>query len=48
MSRLVWSDVQPDSWTSTQKRLLREISDTAARFGTSIDDLAPYVVRRRR
>ena len=28
-------------------RLEREIADTEARFGTSIDDLAPYIVRRR-
>lgn len=48
MSRLVWSEVQPDSWSSTQDRLYREIHDTNCRFGTSIDDLAPYVVRRRR
>jgi hypothetical protein len=48
MSRIVWSDVQPDSWERTQDRLLREVLDTNARFGTSIDDLAPYVIRRRR
>jgi hypothetical protein len=48
MSRIVWSDVQPDTWERTQDRLLREVLDTNARFGTSIDDLAPYVIRRRR
>jgi hypothetical protein len=42
MSRLTWSDVQPDAWSATQRRLLREISDTNARFGVNIDDLAPY------
>jgi hypothetical protein len=46
MSRLTWSDVMPDQWAATQQRLLREIRDTNARFGTSIEDLAPYVVRR--
>ena len=48
MSRLTWTDVQPDRWEATQERLLRDICDTRARFGDSIDDLAPYVVRRRR
>lgn len=48
MSRLVWADVQPDRWEETQRRVLREVLDTNARFGTSIDDLAPYVVRRPR
>ncbi|GAA4372274.1 type IV toxin-antitoxin system AbiEi family antitoxin domain-containing protein [Nocardioides caricicola] len=48
MSRLVWADLQPDTWEATKRRLQREIADTDARFGTSIDDLAPYVVRRRR
>ncbi|MBB6627343.1 type IV toxin-antitoxin system AbiEi family antitoxin domain-containing protein [Nocardioides sp. KIGAM211] len=45
MSRLVWADLQPDQWSRTQQRLLREIRDTDARFGTSIADLAPYVIR---
>ncbi len=31
---------------SAERRLLREYADTCARFGTDIDDLAPYVVRR--
>lgn len=48
MSRVVWADVQPDTWEGTKRRLRREISDTDMRFGTSIDDLAPYVIRRRR
>lgn len=47
MSRLTWVDVQPDRWLATQRRLLREITATKALFGTSIDDLAPYIVRRR-
>jgi hypothetical protein len=48
MSRLTWVDVQPDNWCQTQARLLREILATDALFGTSIDDLAPYRVRRPR
>ena len=42
MSRLTWTDVQADVWKATQRRLLREILDTNARFGVTIDDLAPY------
>jgi hypothetical protein len=48
MSRVVWSEVQPDAWDQTAQRLLREIRDTHARFGTDLSDLAPRVVRRRR
>jgi hypothetical protein len=48
MSRLTWSDVQPAAWEATKRRLLREISDTDARFGRSIEDLKPYLARRRR
>lgn len=48
MSRLGWADVQADRWIATQRRLLREITATNALFGTSIDDLAPYIVRRQR
>ena len=48
MSRVVWSELQPDTWEATQRRLLRETRDTHERFGTSIEDLAPYVIRRRR
>ena len=48
MSRLVWADLQPDRWAATQRRVLREILDTNARFGVRIDDLAPYVVRHPR
>ena len=31
-----------------ERRLLREFRQTCDRFGTNIDDLAPYVVRRPR
>jgi hypothetical protein len=30
----------------TKQRLLREYEATTARYGTTIDDLAPYVVQR--
>jgi hypothetical protein len=48
MSRVIWDDVQPGVWDATLERLHREITDTHARFGTSIADLAPYVIRRPR
>lgn len=48
MSRMVWADVQEDAWDRTKLRLLREITDTNARFGTAVDDLARYIIRRRR
>ena len=32
--------------TCAKQRLRREYDATTARFGTSIDDLAPYVVLR--
>lgn len=46
MSRVTWTDIQPDTWESTKARLRRECLDTNARFGTSIDDLAPYIIRK--
>lgn len=33
---------------AAERRLLRELEDTNARFGTDISDLAPYIVRWRR
>lgn len=48
MSRVTWADLQPDRWEATKRRVLREALDTNARFGTSIDDLAPYIIRRLR
>jgi hypothetical protein len=47
MSRVVWADLSSGQREVTKRRLLREILDTNARFGVSIGDLAPYVVRRR-
>ncbi|MGB0100666.1 MAG: type IV toxin-antitoxin system AbiEi family antitoxin domain-containing protein [Nocardioides sp.] len=46
MTRLSWTDVQVDVWKATQRRLLRDIRDTNARFGVNIDDLAPYRTTR--
>lgn len=47
MSRIVWSDLWGDRRTQTIARLQREYAATTARYGTTIDDLTPYVVRRR-
>ncbi len=48
MSRAVWADLMPGRREATKRRVLREYTDTCARFGTSIEDLEPYVVRRLR
>ncbi len=45
MTRLTWSDLQPDRWEATKRRVLRDYLATTARYGTSIADLAPYVIR---
>lgn len=45
MSRLVWADVWGPGRAAALERLRREVADTDARFGTSVADLAPYVVR---
>jgi hypothetical protein len=45
VSRIVWDDLWGRQREAAKKRLLREYLDTCARFGTSIDDLAPYIVR---
>lgn len=47
MSRIVWADLWGRRREQARRRLLREYRDTEARFGSSIADLAPYVVRRR-
>lgn len=46
MSRVTWAELQLDRWESTRLRVLREALDTNARFGTCIDDLAAYIIRR--
>ncbi|HET8961604.1 type IV toxin-antitoxin system AbiEi family antitoxin domain-containing protein [Nocardioides sp.] len=48
MSRVVWDDLWGDRRRLALLRLRRECAETAARFGTSIEDLAPYVVRSSR
>ena len=48
MSRLVWDDLFGSRRELTARRLEREYLDTCARFGTSIDDLTAYRVRRPR
>ena len=45
MSRIVYADLR-DGRAAARVRLRREYDDTVARFGTSIDDLAPYLARR--
>ncbi|MBZ5738538.1 type IV toxin-antitoxin system AbiEi family antitoxin domain-containing protein [Nocardioides mangrovi] len=45
ISRPTWTDLQPDTWERTKERLYREIRDTNSRFGTSVADLAPYIIR---
>jgi hypothetical protein len=47
MSRIVWSDLWGDRRAPTIVRLQREHAATTARYGTSIDELEPYIVRRR-
>jgi len=48
MSRLIWSDVWGPGREPAKERLKREAEQTTALFGTSIDDLAPYIIRDRR
>jgi hypothetical protein len=47
MSRIVWSELWGDQRRLTIARLQREFAATTARYGTSIDDLTPYLVHRR-
>lgn len=46
MSRIIWSELFGVERERTKARLRREYAATVARFGTSIDDLAPYIHRR--
>ncbi len=48
MSRIVWDELWGDRRRVTLRRLEREYLDTVARFGTSVDDLSSYRVRRKR
>ncbi|MGZ4456374.1 MAG: type IV toxin-antitoxin system AbiEi family antitoxin domain-containing protein [Nocardioides sp.] len=45
MSRIVWADFWGSARRRARQRLRREYLDTLARFGSDIDDLAPYVIR---
>jgi hypothetical protein len=47
MSRITWPELWGRQRDLTKQRLLREYEATTARYGTTIDDLAPYVVQRR-
>ena len=46
MSRVTFVDLLPSKWQDTKRRIHRELLDTRARFGSNLDDLAPYIVRR--
>jgi hypothetical protein len=48
MSRITWGDFWGMGRERAKARLIREYDATRARFGESIDDLAPYIVHRRR
>ena len=45
MSRIVWDDLWGERRRLALSRIDRECAETAARFGNSIDDLAPFIVR---
>ena len=45
VSRIVWDDLWGRRREAAKQRLMREYLDTCRRFGSSTDDLAPYIVR---
>jgi hypothetical protein len=45
MSRLIWSDLWGDARAAALARIRREYLETVRLYGTSIDDLAPFVIR---
>ncbi len=47
MSRLTYADVMPDRWRATGERIHREHAETTRLFGSSIADLARFVVPSR-
>lgn len=47
MTRITYADLRSNR-AAARVRLAREFADTEARFGSSIDDLAPYLVHRLR
>jgi hypothetical protein len=48
MSRLIWTDVWGPGREAAKTRIRREYDATTALWGTSIEDLAPYIIRERR
>lgn len=48
ISRVTWSDLMPERWRSTELRLRREHAASRAAYGTSLTDLAPYLIHARR
>lgn len=48
MSRLTWTDVWGPGREAAKTWIRREYDATTALWGTSIEDLAPYVIHRRR
>jgi hypothetical protein len=48
MSRIAWPELLGAERARLKVRLRREYDATTARYGTNIDDLAPYIVRRPR
>jgi hypothetical protein len=47
MSRIVWADFWEPRRSRTLDRLAKEYAATVARFGTTLDDLPPYLRFRR-
>ena len=46
MSRVTWDELWGAERARLKARLRREYDATTARYGTSVSDLAPYIVRR--
>ncbi|MGK2876155.1 MAG: type IV toxin-antitoxin system AbiEi family antitoxin domain-containing protein [Nocardioides sp.] len=44
VSRVVWEDLLAKNLARTQRRLGREIAETTRRFGSTIEDLEPYLL----
>jgi hypothetical protein len=47
MSRVTWPELWGDRRRILKERLVREHAATTSRYGSDIDDLAPYIVHRR-
>jgi hypothetical protein len=48
MSRIVWSDFWGENRRWARQRLAREYAQTLSRYGSSLDDLAEFIIRRPR